>query len=604
MVERGHDVEAAGRAADPAAVPVELPAADAPTLADRLLDGSGGGILAHDHRGVVRFANTAARVLLPDLRVGELLVAALDPRQGGPDAPGGAPGAGDETQLDVAGRRLRVRHRDLSDGWGAWYVDDVTEQYARLDSLLAERARSRFLASASGRLGLSLHPGRTARAVVELAAAELAHAVAVVWQSSTSGDTVEWAAVERTGAVRSGRARFGELPAPVAAALRGLQGDAPLLLDDLAGAPWAVADGGTPWPGPDGPGRCAAEAGAVVSLPGNGVPAGALVLLRSAGSVAGAAATAVDTALVEEFAQRAGIAMAAAALYARQARTTGVLRSSLLPSSLPQVPGLTLGAVYRPADEGLLIGGDFYDVLHRPGAATTFLLGDVCGKGVDAAVSTGRVRQSVVALGRVENDPVRLLDVLNATMVETAPADRAPRFVTLVLGTATPLPGGGVRLVLAGGGHLPPLVVRAGAVEEVDIGGMLVGAVPEARFRARTVDLAPGESCVLYSDGVTEAQGGVDGRQVFGEERLAAVLTGCDVLPAPGIAERVAEHATRWLTSGYHDDIAVLVVQAPIAAHRAEGRHLHSVHTAEAARATACPRAQHGVVPVHHEEVP
>ncbi len=195
---------------------------------------------------------------------------------------------------------------------------------------------------------------------------------------------------------------------------------------------------------------------------------------------------------MDEFAQRAGIAMAAAALYARQVRTAGVLRTSLLQPSLPRVPGLTLGAAYRPADEGLLIGGDFYDVLHRPGTATTFLLGDVCGKGVDAAVSTGRVRQSVLALRRVEDDPVRLLELLNATMLDAAPPDRAPRFVTLVFGTATPLPGGGVRLVLAGGGHLPPLVVRGDRVEQVDIGGMLAGAVPDARFRACTVDLARG----------------------------------------------------------------------------------------------------------------
>jgi serine phosphatase RsbU (regulator of sigma subunit) len=327
-----------------------------------------------------------------------------------------------------------------------------------------------------------------------------------------------------------------------------------------------------------------AAVGAVVSLPGNGVPAGALVLVRD--GAARATATARDAALVDEFAQRAGIAMAAAALYARQVRTAGVLRTSLLQPSLPRVPGLTLGAAYRPADEGLLIGGDFYDVLYRPGTATTFLLGDVCGKGVDAAVNTGRVRQSLAALGRVEHDPVRLLEVLNATMVDTVPADLAPRFVTLVLGTATPLVGGGVRLVLAGGGHLPPLVVRAGGVEQVDIGGMLVGAVPDARFRACTVDLHPGESCVLYSDGVTEAHGGVDGRQDFGEERLAAVLAGCEVLPAPGIAERVVEHTTRWLATGHHDDIAVLVVQAPIPVPRRSGRHLRSVH------------------PVDHEEVP
>lgn len=569
MVEQGQDVETEGSVDAPAA-PAErpaVPAAVATTLVDRLLDGAASGVLAHDHQGVVRFVNRAARVLLPDVRVGELLVGPLDPRP-----------VCDATELVAAGRRLRARHQKLPDGWAAWHVDDITEQHRRLDNLLAERARSRFLAAASRRLGLSLHPGRTARAVVELAAAELAHAVAVVWPSSAGGDAVEWAAGERAGAVRSGRTRVEALPAPVAAALRGPQGGAPVLLDDLEGAPWAGAPAA--WLTPVRSGRSPAVAGAVVSLPGNGVPAGALVLVREAPDEAGVAATAEDTALVEEFAQRAGLAMAAAALYARQVHTTAVLRSSLLQPPLPPVPGLTLGAVHRPADEGLLIGGDFYDVLHRPGSATTFLLGDVCGKGVDAAVSTGRVRQSIDALGRVEDDPVRLLQVLNATMLEAAPVDGAPRFVTVVLGTATPLPGGGVRLVLAGGGHLPPFVVRSAGVEQVDIGGMLVGAVPAARFRSCTVDLAPGESCVLYSDGVTEALGGVDGRQAFGEERLAAVLAGCEVLPAPGVAERVAQHATRWLTTASHDDIAVLVVQAPIPVHRTAGRHLHAVHHA------------------------
>ena len=566
MVEHRQHVDTEGRV-DVAAAPVEHATVRPATLADRLLDGAGNAILAHDHQGVVRFLNTAARALLPDLRVGELLAGAFDPLAGT-----------EATQFSVGARRLSARRRDLPDGWAAWYVDDVTEQHTRLDNLLAERARSRFLASAGRRLGLSLHPTRTARAVVELAAAELAHVAVVVWRSSVGDDTVDWVSGERAGAVRSGRARPADLPAPVVGALRGPEGGAPLLLDDLAGAPWTDVDPGSPGSAPG--------AGAVVSLPGNGTPAGALVLLREADGADGAAATAADTALVEEFAQRAGIAMAAAALYARQARTTGVLRSSLLQPQLPHVPGLTLGAVHRPADEGLLIGGDFYDVLPGVGGGTTFLLGDVCGKGVDAAVNTGRVRQSLAALGRVEHDPVRLLEVLNATMVDTVPADLAPRFVTLVLGTATPLVGGGVRLVLAGGGHLPPLVVRAGGVEQVDIGGMLVGAVPDARFRACTVDLHPGESCVLYSDGVTEAHGGVDGRQDFGEERLAAVLAGCEVLPAPGIAERVVEHTTRWLATGHHDDIAVLVVQAPIPVPRRSGRHLRSVH------------------PVDHEEVP
>jgi serine phosphatase RsbU (regulator of sigma subunit) len=243
---------------------------------------------------------------------------------------------------------------------------------------------------------------------------------------------------------------------------------------------------------------------------------------------------------------------------------------------------VALGAAYRAADEGLLIGGDFYDVLPaRPAdpTGTTVLLGDVCGKGVDAAVATGQLRQSVRALRRVEPDPVRLLELLDATMLEAVPADADPRFATLVLGTVRPQPGGGLQLVLAGGGHPAPLLVRRdGGVEAVEIGGTLVGGMRRARFRSRTVDLAPGEACVLHTDGVTEARGGPDGTELFGEERLAELLRGCHVLPAPGIAERVAQRVDRWLAAGSHDDIAVLVVQAPLPVGPASARrHLHSV---------------------------
>ena len=409
------------------------------------------GILAHDHQGVVRYMNATALTLLPDVRVGELLDGALDPHHAEQPATDGASHA----EFSVDGRRLRARRGALPDGWIAWYVDDVTEQHARLDNLLAERGRSRFLASASRRLGLSLHPGRTAKTVVELAAAELAHAVVIVWPAVTGG-ALEWAAGgsrrrgalgadRRRGAARTGRGRAAGPGERRPAAGRRSRRRAVGGERAVAGRPATVARGRVA-PRQRRAGRCARPAAGREALSAGRAPAD-------------------DTALVEEFAQRAGIAMAAAALYARQARTTGVLRGSLLQPALPQVPGLTLGAAYRPADEGLLIGGDFYDVLHRPVAATTFLLGDVCGKGVDAAVSTGRVRQSVVALGRLENDPVRLLEVLNATMLETVAADRAPQFVTLVLGSATPLPGGGIRLLLAGGGHLPPLLVRADGVE-------------------------------------------------------------------------------------------------------------------------------------------
>ncbi|GAA4702925.1 PP2C family protein-serine/threonine phosphatase [Pseudonocardia yuanmonensis] len=538
----------------PSAPVAPAPAAPAPpagpSLADRLLDGADFGVLAIDERGLVRRANAAARRLL-GVREAELLPAPVaaalvaGPEHGSDTGPDTGPDDG-PVELDLGGRALRARRQPLPGRWVAWHVEDVTEHRRRLDNLLAERARSRFLAAASRRLGLSLHPGRTARAVVELASSELADLAVVVLP--VRGGVSEWYACDADRVAHSGRTDVADMPAELRDALAGIAtGPRPLLADDLAGQPWVAG---------------APAAAALISLPGNGVPAGALVLLRH--ETDSAAAPGVDKALTEEFAQRSGLALAAASLYAGQAGTAAVLKRSLQQPELPRVPGMAFGAAYRPAEEGLLIGGDFYDVHVGPEGSAMFVLGDVCGKGVHAAVSTGQLRQTVQALRRLDQDPVSLLRLLNETMLEAADPEADPGFATVVLGTATPLPDGGLELELAGGGHLPPLVVRRDGVEEVEIGGMLVGAVPSARFAARTVRLAPGEACVLYTDGVSEARGGVDGRETLGETRLAGLLAGAHVMPAPAIAERVEQHTTRWLASGAHDDIAVLVVQAPL----------------------------------------
>ena len=538
------------------ATPAVERARRAPSLAERLLDGSGNGVLACDERGVVRSVNAAARELLPSVRDGEILADRLPALTD--------PGAGAEVELRSAGRSLVARRQPLPEGWTAWHVQDMTEQRDRLDNLLAERTRSRFLATASRRLGLSLHPGRTARSVVELAAGPLADAAVVV--TPAPGGRAHWYGCLHREVVDSGQVAARELPEPVLRALAG--GDAgatPLLVEELARAPWTVTTA-----------RADARAAAVVTLPGNGHPAGALVLLRRGGnpgdddtSPAGWDPAGLDAALAEEFAQRAGLAIAAARLYAAQAHTAALLTHTLEQPELPTVPGITLGAAYRPAELGLLIGGDFYHVMPpdrlSPGE-TMFLLGDVCGKGVPAAVSTGQFRQSVQALRQLERDPVRILELVNSTMIESDGHDGIPRFVTAVLGAATPLDEGGLRLRLAGGGHQPPVLVRAGGVEEVEIGGMLLGAVEEGRFRSQEVILAPGESCVLYTDGITEARGGPGGHEVFGEERLFELLDGCQVMPARAIAERIVRHASRWQPDGGSDDMAVLVVQAPMPA--------------------------------------
>jgi stage II sporulation SpoE-like protein len=509
------------------------------------------GVLACDPGGVVRAANREAVRLLPGLVVGE--------PADGPAAPlSTADGAGD-LELVVGDRAVQAQRRARPDGWTGWYLRDVTESRARLDALLVERARARFLADAGQQLGRSLHPGRTARTVARLAA-ELADDAVVVLPVVLGA--AEWfRSGRRTG---DGLLPVAELPEPVAAALRGLAvAPAPLLAAELDGEPW-TADG-TP------------AAADVRALPGDGRPAGALVLMRYAD---GPFRPELDAELVEAFTERAGAALTAAALHAQRARTAEVHERTVHEPRPPRPPGLEIAAVHRPAPEGFLVGADFSDVHTDPDGTTALLIGDVRGRDVDAAVTAGQVRHAVRVLRRLHPDPVRVLELLNTLLLETVPADGDPRFATLVLGAARALPDGGLRLHLGGGGHPPPLLVRHGGVEPVDIGGIPVGALlPPPGFHARTVHLGPGEACVLYTEGVVAARGGADGAE-FGEERLAALLRGCHILPAAGIVERVLDHTTRW--TGAHQPgwdgagrgVSVLVVQAAAPAPR---RHLSLV---------------------------
>jgi serine phosphatase RsbU (regulator of sigma subunit) len=241
-----------------------------------------------------------------------------------------------------------------------------------------------------------------------------------------------------------------------------------------------------------------------------------------------------------------------------------VLQESLAAPRLPETPGVEWGAAYRPARETLRVGGDFYEVVGGTGRSerSAFLLGDVCGKGIEAAVLSGRVRQSWHALRLLEDQPGRLLDLLNTALLDAvATRDEPLRFATMVLGDARPLPGGGVALRLATGGHPQPLVLRVdGTVEPVPVAGMLVGGLREARFGEADVVLAPGDTCLLYSDGVVEARGSGD---FFGEERLAATLPRCAGAPAAVVCEHLEQTVVSWLDGHDHDDVALLAIRAP-----------------------------------------
>ncbi|WP_152447982.1 PP2C family protein-serine/threonine phosphatase [Nocardiopsis alkaliphila] len=288
------------------------------------------------------------------------------------------------------------------------------------------------------------------------------------------------------------------------------------------------------------------------AVPGLPRVAGALVVHRTSGSFA------TDIEALTEYAERVGTALSSARMYQYQARTAATLKAALVPEPLPVIEHALLGASFRSAVEAERIGGDFYQV-NEVEEGFDFSFGDVCGKGNDAALLTGMIRQSLAALRLVEQDPQRLLELLNVLLLRTDPE----KFSTMLLGTGLPLPGGGLRIRMAGGGHMPPLVVGVdGSVREVVVGGLFVGALEEAVFRTVEFTLEPGEVMVAYSDGVTEARNPLFGGQMLGEQRLSRLLGECGSMPAPAICDRIAQVVDDWLDGGEHDDITILAIQA------------------------------------------
>ena len=172
---------------------------------------------------------------------------------------------------------------------------------------------------------------------------------------------------------------------------------------------------------------------------------------------------------------------------------------------------------------------------------------------------TGKIRNTLQALTPLAADHQAVLELLNGAMLSTEHC----RFATLVLASVTNRDGE-VFLRLTSAGHLPPLIVRdGGKVEQAETCGTLIGALPNIEAQSFETTLAPGETCLLYTDGVTEARGG----HMFGEERLAAALAECSGMPAEAVVERVMVLATQWIGQQVHDDIAVVAITAPRRAH-------------------------------------
>lgn len=262
-------------------------------------------------------------------------------------------------------------------------------------------------------------------------------------------------------------------------------------------------------------------------------------LLLVAGSVARRAALAIDNARAHGALRAVGNA----------------LQRSLLPSSMPTVPGLDVGVVYEAAGEDSTAGGDFYDVFAVGGGRWCFVVGDVCGTGAEAAAVTGLARHTIRALARAGFPTDAILERLNAAILDEGARSR---FITLVCGTLQPEVGR-VRMSLVCAGHPPPFVVRSGgAVEQVGRPQPLLGVLEHVAYTVDDHVLERGDLLVAVTDGVLERR---EGTRMLGEDGLAAELAHSRLLPAQTVAERIRRIVVDFAEQPQRDDMAILVIR-------------------------------------------
>lgn len=237
------------------------------------------------------------------------------------------------------------------------------------------------------------------------------------------------------------------------------------------------------------------------------------------------------------------------------------LQRSLMPAGLPAIPGTELAVGYRPAGRGMLVGGDTYDVLALPDDRWMVLIADVCGTGAEAAALTALTRHTARAAATAGSGAGRILAAVNAALL--AEAHSGPlRFVTACCLLLQPHEGGADGLLSVAGHPRPLLRTRDGTVTDVGVTDRPLGVDTGAEFRESPLRLCPGDTLVLYTDGVTESRDGA-GEQ-FGEDRLVQLLGQGPVPGAQGAVEAitaaVARHESHSPTA---DDLAVLAVHLP-----------------------------------------
>jgi PAS domain S-box-containing protein len=298
------------------------------------------------------------------------------------------------------------------------------------------------------------------------------------------------------------------------------------------------------------------EGGCLIAVPitgADGASLGTLALaFREELTLAGP-----DADFLVALAWQAGLALDRIRLYEDRAYVARKLQEGLLPHRLDDVPSLESAVVYESISGGGEVGGDFYDLFEAGAGRWLACVGDVCGKGTEAAVITGLARHTIRAAAHMSDSPAETLAFLNRALRRHA---AAPSFCTVGCVGIQAAADGRVAFRLASGGHPFPLVLRAdGTLEEVEVGGTMLGVSDQPDLADVALELDPGDALLLYTDGVTDARR--LGGERFGEDRLLAAVRAAAGQNAQGIADTVEAAVRAHLPGASADDRAVVVLR-------------------------------------------
>lgn len=273
---------------------------------------------------------------------------------------------------------------------------------------------------------------------------------------------------------------------------------------------------------------------------------GAMTLV---GAESGRVLDRADLELAEQIASRAAVAIENSRLYSERSTIARTLQTSLLPERLPEIAGYELAGAYLPAFEGTEVGGDFYDAWGVRGG-WMLTIGDVTGKGFEAAALTSLVRHNLRAMSEFVSRPAELLARLDLVLKK----QRGGSTCTAIL---LRLDDDGATLAM--GGHPLPIRITSVGAEQVGDFGPMLGAFEGVEWRDTTVALPPGSILVLYTDGVTDAVG-TDGER-YGQFRLRDTLDACREFTASKVVQRLNDALASFQVGSHADDTAILAIR-------------------------------------------